>query len=323
MATLFEVLVLQETRGRLADMLEIGHWLPGYRSQGSFLADGRAGGVVVVFSPSFSEVYPSVTMCEVVRGRIAIFRCRGGSNVVPIDIAAVHLVAIRGFLVSSQLLRLRERMSSCEEAHTIAMGDFNSAPADEGRLDVVTGATQFVDGRDDHMLHDVLERFGEVVPDGYSRRQFREGALSLVSRMDRVFRKVGTHVILDMRANAVFTLSLFDDRLPSDHAPLRLTLHPPRGPPRHGGPLPKWVPRHPMFTKVVSVEHLGLSGMRSFRPFGGLRGCSAPGCKAGHEVHPRTARGVPRRVDLSLADGGSPLACGTAWAASRVHPADP
>lgn len=34
------------------------------------------------------------------------------------------------------------------EAHTIIVGDFNIAPADEGRMEVDTGQIQFDDGRD-------------------------------------------------------------------------------------------------------------------------------------------------------------------------------
>lgn len=84
--------------------------------------------------------------------------------------------------------------------------------------------------------------------------------------IDRAFIDVGTHVLLDLRAQAIFTESLFDEILPSDHAPIRLTLHSPRRPPPAGGPVPKWVARHPMFAEVVEgmLDTLDFEGCGAF-----------------------------------------------------------
>lgn len=99
--------------------------------------------------------------------RIFVAMVRRGRTL-PIDIVVVHVVAMHGFSVSGHLHRLRERLPPSHTANTIALGDFNIAATDEGRFDIATGTTQFGDGRDDQQLHDIVARFGEVVPDGYS-----------------------------------------------------------------------------------------------------------------------------------------------------------
>lgn len=110
-----------------------------------------------------------------------------------------------------------------------------------------------------------------------------DGVVSHIRRMERVFLNVGTEVLLDLRASVVFTESLFDERLPSDHAPLRLTLHSLRGPPRQGGPLPKWIARHSMYLQKVRRRREGLD-FKGCDAFERLEGYTDVVCQAAKEV---------------------------------------
>lgn len=85
-----------------------------------------------------------------------------------------------------------------------------------------------------------LEYMAELVAGGYSRRQMRDGAIDLLSRIDRVFCSLDTTDLLALRAQTAYTRSVYDTRLSSDHAPLELVLHAPQRR-RSSTAVPRWV----------------------------------------------------------------------------------
>lgn len=79
---------LRETRGGRADLTELSHFLPTFTFTGSFTLGGASFAVAFVVSAAFADRYTDST---IMRGRIAILRCRG-ANVPPIDIVNADLV---------------------------------------------------------------------------------------------------------------------------------------------------------------------------------------------------------------------------------------
>lgn len=93
----------------------------------------------------------------------------------------------------------------------------------------------------------------EVVAPGYSRRQHRDGEVSLPARIDRVWTNLSTTLLRDWNAQARYASSPLDPTLPSDHSALLFRLEAPRL--RIGGrrPIPRWVSEHNDFEPAAAA----------------------------------------------------------------------
>lgn len=121
----------------------------------------------------------------------------------------------------------------------------NDIAMDEGRLDVSSGALRFSPAGPDS-IEEVLSEYAAVVPSAFTRRQHREGRISLLSRIDRIFCSLPTGVLRKLRATGANVRSIFDPTLPSDHSPIEFTLHATCR--RRGARIPpSWVASHPLF----------------------------------------------------------------------------
>lgn len=103
-------------------------------------------------------------------------------------------------------------------------------------------------------MGDTLQGYAEVVPSGYTRRQYREGVIDLVSRIDRMFCSLPTHLLLRHRATGATLRSVFDDALPSDRAPVSFSLSDIARKCAHR-PIPRWVSAHPLFHGRLSEAY--------------------------------------------------------------------
>lgn len=103
-------------------------------------------------------------------------------------------------------------------------------------------------------MSDILQGYAEIVPSGYTRRQYRDGILDLVSRIDKMFSSLPTHLLLRHRASGGILRSIFDDSLPSDHAPISITLSDVVRQ-RAARLVPRWVSAHPLFHRRLTEAY--------------------------------------------------------------------
>lgn len=299
-----DVVCLQETRGRSADLLELSHFLPMYSFSGSFSTTGTSAGVAFLVGAAFASKYPDGDMVEVVRGRIAILRCRG-PNAPPVDIVNVHLVDAPRLPPAAQLARLAGRLQSFDNCTTFMLGDFNFLTPGDGRLDLTTGAHTYDDSPVARAFHDLFPTYAELRAEGYSRRQFRDGHLQLLSRLDKAYTNMPTQDIMACHPSCAYTKSLADPHLESDHAPMALTFSRPRskGPFR----VPRWVPDHPAY-QAFADEYLAFSAPPQGRSLWGAspdhHGTPARG-KAGDAIAGVHACSNPPLLAMSLVVPGA------------------
>lgn len=175
------VLALQETRGCQEDLAEFIDLLPGWTALGSFLPGCASGGVVFLLAPALLARYTAHSILTIVPGRIALLRLRG-EGMVPLDIANLHLVSTGRLPVATQVRRLAGALAPLCDAVTIVIGDTNVCSPGEGRLDLITGRVAVDTSPLVDMLGDTLESFHEIMAQGFSRVQLRDGRPQLLSR---------------------------------------------------------------------------------------------------------------------------------------------
>lgn len=117
-------------------------------------------------------------------------------------------------------------------------------------------------------FHVIFPTFAKVLAEGYSRRQFRDGRLQLLSQLDKIHTNLPTQDVLACRPFCSYTMSLADPHLESDLSPLKIVFSRPRA--KGAFRVPRRVPEHPAYRAFVD-EHLALLPRLPEDPFGELR----------------------------------------------------
>lgn len=191
----------------------------------------------------------SITLDEVVRGRIVVLSLRGAAGAPPLDVANVHLVSDGRTTSTMALQLLRGALRERREASTVLLGDFNFLSPAEGRYEVRTGRTRYATSVEATMFADLFGDFTEAIADGFSRQQFRDGEVDLLSRLDHAYINGDAEELIGGRCQARYTEPMGSVRAASDHSPLEVRFLPPR---QWRRVIPPWVARHPAFSEAVT-----------------------------------------------------------------------
>lgn len=102
-------------------------------------------------------------------------------------------------------------------------------------------------------FHVNCSTYAEVPAEGCSRRQFRDGRLQLLRRLDKAYTNIPTQDIVVCSPSCACTTSLADPHLESDRSLLKLVFARPRA----RGPfhVPRWAPEH-LADRAFVDEHL-------------------------------------------------------------------
>lgn len=165
-----------------------------------------------------------------------------------------------------QLNRLRQSFSPLTHAQTILMGDMNLVAAAGRHLHAATGELRPKHRDWVGYMEERFPEFAELVPGGYCRRQFRNGVLDILSRIDRVMMNTHTHThdLESVWASARYVSPITDAALPGDHTALEVSLALPRQGSRRV--IPRWVIDHPMYAALCD-EVMPEMGVSPDRPF--------------------------------------------------------
>lgn len=117
-------------------------------------------------------------------------------------------------------------------------------------MDLRTGAIQLDISAESEAIGAIFDSFQEVVPAGFSRTQTRDGAPSLLSRIDRVLTNAPVSELLGGGARATYIVPVMSTSLPSDHAPLELVVM--TTPAHRRRTVPRWAPLHPLYKKLMA-----------------------------------------------------------------------
>lgn len=208
-------------------------------------------------SPALLHVYPHPCMDVVARGRIAVLRLRA-VGAAALDIFNMHAVDAPNLPLHLQFGCVRRYINAS------MVGDMNLVAAGEGRLHSRTGELRSERSDRVGLLEGHFSEFAEVAADRYSRRQYRDGELDVLSRIDRALMNSHTQDIDAVRASAWYVSAIVDTMVPSDHVAFELVLQVPR--PARRNTIPRWVTDHPMYD-ALCAEVFAESDFRQGEPF--------------------------------------------------------
>lgn len=100
---------------------------------------------------------------------------------------------------------------------TVLIGDVNFVDPAEGRSDVSAGGRLPDRGEMQHAFEANVPTHCKIVALGYSRHQYRDGSISMLSRMDRVWTNLSTDQLHSRVAQATFDSSVMNPNVPRDH----------------------------------------------------------------------------------------------------------
>lgn len=181
-----------------------------------------------------------------------------------LDIFNMHIVDAPNLPLHVQFGRVRRYINSLQQADIVMVGDMNLLAAGEGRLHSRTGELRSERSDRVGLLEGRFSEFAEVVADGYSRRQYRDGELDVLSRIDSALMNSHTQDIDVVRASARYVSAIVDTTVPSAHVALELVLQVAR--PARRNTIPRWVTDHPLYD-ALCAEVFAESDFRQGEPF--------------------------------------------------------
>lgn len=129
-----------------------------------------------------------------------------GGPAPPLDICAVHSFPTPTAMRCQQCRAFAEAVAPLQEACTVILGDFNCCAAGEGRMDMQSGSVHLGVSPESEAVGPIFAGFHEVVLYGFSRVQTRDGAPSLMSRLDRVLVNSPVSELIGGGARATYSV---------------------------------------------------------------------------------------------------------------------
>ena len=97
-----------------------------------------------------------------------------------------------------------------------------------------------------------MARWTEVYQDEHTRRQFRDGAIDTMSRLDRFYSNMPSWEILDCHMHAATMVSATNKYFPSDHVPVAMFVRAIQAPTAGSPKIAKWITNMNEFSVFVS-----------------------------------------------------------------------
>lgn len=222
-----DVVLLQETRGKEADMLTLPSgfvWMGSFFRASDLDATSRAGGVVL----GIRLIVPgarAACMVEVSRGRCFATRIHHGSG--SLCLINVHLDPSMSPSGKHSFLRsFRNYVDSGDPTPTFAGGDWNFLATDEVRLDVERGERR--DGTRIATAFDAMcVDFTECAQEQHTfSRVFDDGANAVYSRIDRWYCNLDLQAMGRVVISVSVIGSLLSANRASDHLPVSVVWVP-------------------------------------------------------------------------------------------------
>jgi hypothetical protein len=277
---LADITLIQESHGTEADLSSLRHKYPDHIVRGSFGDSPSAGGLVFVIGMKFVEAYGDPVLLkkvlrvrEVVPGRIAFVTLPAVMDLTRLAIFNIHIdPGIPGYdpRYGNAKLRMIHQLFGSVPAkpltHSILAGDWNIVEADDPRFH--PRVNKFVPDCSIHskLLEAKLVGYTELHQPAYTRCQIEEGAISVLSRIDRFYSNWYTCELLDRKPQTSTVGLVTDLATPSDHVPILVSFSPPSDGPPEFPNIPSWVAKHSEFPGAVGrmwacVEHLEMNSM--------------------------------------------------------------
>lgn len=322
-----DVILLQETRGKSADLLTMPSsfvWSGSFFRASDFDATSRAGGVVIGIRRTLAGA-SEARMVEISRGRCIAMQLRDGPDA--IDVINVHLDPALSHAGRYAFLRsVWEYIDGGIPTPVFAGGDWNFLETDEVRLDLERG-----ERRDGSRLAAAFEAMfddlTECAQDQHTfRRLFEEGSNAVYSRLDRWYTNLDPHAMGRVVMSVSVVGSLLVASRPSDHLPVSVSWIPRLRRARRR-PLSKATVGHEVFTDVLRdmTDTLYLTRNLSLR-YSALVDCAHHAARVARQSILQHAADDPRllaeaalRMYVALRDGDGRTVRDLAEAAPRLQ----
>jgi exonuclease III len=275
-----DIILLQETHGSEADLSSLRRQFLDFVFRGSFCDSHSCGGLVFAIRKQFlgkygdSELLAKVLRVRpVVPGRIAFITLPAVMGLTRLAVFNVHIdPGVPSFdptysnAKSHLLYKLFGAVPPKHSTHTILAGDWNVVEADDPRFHPLDN--KFIPDSSVHakLLEAKLVGFTELHQPAYTRRQYAERAITVLSRIDRIYSSWHTCELLDRhpQTSTIGLVTVMSS--PSDHVPVSTCFSPPSSGPPEFPCIPVWVTKHAEFPGAVGrmwecVKHLALGPM--------------------------------------------------------------
>ena len=190
-------------------------------------------------------------MTVVATGRILQLKCVGAQG--QLQCTNVHVDPTVPIAERVGILRrLSASLADTYTCHCIVGGDFNFETGVEDRVDLRTGEAVGTAGTLGRTWNELFGQLTELYQPDPTRAPKLGGARHTAARIDRLYSSLHTATLSDKLVTVGVLDSPWRDGRCSDHAPVaaRIQLRPRRCP-GISAPIPRWVARHPAFTKLV------------------------------------------------------------------------
>jgi exonuclease III len=237
-AKVSDIIGLQEVHGSASDMTEVFKAMPGWACYLSPSASPAAGGVALLVHQALLAKASSSFHQVLLEGRG--LRTHLQFATFALNVITLHLEPAAPRHVHRNLLH--QALGSADRAlhATFLLADLNLCMPGDCRLHLDNLHADEHDDVTGHWLATTFPNFTIADHDGHTRIGRREGAPSVLSRIDYVMSDIAKPTLLDSRFSAHVLGDLFK-MTASDHAAVIAHLHPPRSSPTSRPCVPSWM----------------------------------------------------------------------------------
>jgi endonuclease/exonuclease/phosphatase family metal-dependent hydrolase len=198
----------------------------GHLCFGSFHRNPAAGGIIQLISLRLLCCPQAPRLHVIDPGRCIVVTIY--TELQPITFVNLHLPPIYEATRKKHIFhRIRDYLSSSPSL-VFLLGDFNFITSEEHRFD--PQAVTHVSADHALSLHfdAVLDQFCELHQGDFTRKRIRDGRITRMSRLDRIYTNMPTAHLLELRPQKRVFALLTDPEFPSDHVPVISVLAAPR-----------------------------------------------------------------------------------------------
>ncbi len=257
-----DIVLLQETHGCEEDLASLRCRFLRHSIFGCFTVGQHGGGLVFIICMKFMNAYGDPTLLKkvlrvnsVVPGRIAFVTL---PVLTRLAIFNIHVdPGMPGYdpRYGNAKLRMIHQLFGAVPAkpltHSILAGDWNIVEADDSRFHPLINKFTPDSSIHSKILEGKLVGYTELHQPAFTRRQVEGGAISVLSRIDRLYSNGFTCELLDRRPQTSTVGLVTDLTSPSDHVPVLVCFSPRSVGPPEFPCIPGWVAKHPEFPGAV------------------------------------------------------------------------
>ena len=247
-----DIICLQETHGKDEFLQSIQVLHTQFRLFGTFMLNNvNAGGSAIFIHKSLLSDGAIVNHMTACQGRDHIVTIRSGESV--LVVVNVHFepdLVLRN--LCERLRRVSLHWQRYPEALCVIIGDFNICEPEEGRFNVRNQTFIEGDAGTPALFRSFFPHALEIGQPNFTRKDTAsDGALRILSRIDRAFINVPMAEARDFHCYSHVSGNLGERSIPSDHVAVRIVVQKPTNRCDQVKRIPRLMSKHPVFCTIL------------------------------------------------------------------------